>query len=79
MRNNQIKAVHQHDLHSLLKSLNVYDAVANQTQQCFFCKGVVSESNISAVFPYEDSVCFCCESPMCCSCLLDMPEEDSDG
>lgn len=80
MSNSQIKAVHQRDLRSLLKSLKVYDDVVNQSRHCFFCRKTVDEFTISAVFPHESSVCFCCESPLCCSCLLDMSkEEDIDG
>ncbi|MDD3692864.1 MAG: hypothetical protein PHX02_03040 [Oscillospiraceae bacterium] len=80
MKSNQIKAVHQRDLKKLLKSLKVYDEVKNHTQKCFFCKEVICEQTISAVFPYYNTVCFCCENHQCCSHLLDLSkEDDGDG
>ena len=78
MRENQIKAVHQRDLECLLRSLGVYNSVCGKTETCFFCHEIISEETISAVFPFEDSVCFCCENPVCCSALIDLESEEDE-
>jgi hypothetical protein len=78
VRENEIKAVLQRDLKKLLKSLGVYESVRNNTQCCFFCHKTVSIDTISAVFPYQNTVCFCCENPACCNALIDLEQEEEE-
>ena len=80
MKENQIKAVHQRDFKKLLLSLEVYNSVLGKNESCYFCGDIVSEQTISAVFPFDESVCFCCENPDCCRSLIEMEsEEDENG
>lgn len=76
MRENQIKAVLQRDLKKLLKSLGVYDAVCGSRECCYFCRKPLSLETISAVFPYDESVCFCCGRPECCNAMLNLEQEE---
>ncbi|MDD2418534.1 MAG: hypothetical protein PHR24_04040 [Oscillospiraceae bacterium] len=78
MRDNQLKAVHPSDLKSLLKSLGIYNSVCDNKETCFFCHNVIAEDTISAVFPFENSVCFCCGNPSCCNTLIDLESEEDD-
>lgn len=65
MKNNQMKAVHDDDLDSLLKSLNVFDSVCSGKYECLFCHKKITVDNIDAIVPYENSIQFTCDSPEC--------------
>lgn len=76
MKSGQIKAVHDDDIVELLKSLGVHDTVVNGQANCHFCRQTVSLDDISAVFPYQGEVAYCCSSTGCYRELLEMGEFD---
>ncbi|MDD2362857.1 MAG: hypothetical protein PHH84_07900 [Oscillospiraceae bacterium] len=78
MADNRLKAVHQSDLEGLLKSLGIYNSVRDNKEMCLFCRDIITEKTISAVFPFENSVCFCCGNPACCNALIDLESEEDD-
>ena len=41
-----------------------------------FCREPLSLETISAVFPYDESVCFCCGRPECCNAMLNLEQEE---
>lgn len=70
VENNEMKAVHDDDLESLLKSLNVYEDVCAGKFECLFCHKKVTLENIDAIVPYDNSVQFTCDDPECHSKLI---------
>lgn len=71
MKESLIKAVHRRDLKRLLASLGVLDEMREGKTTCLFCGQSVTLDSMTAVFPYQGGVCFCCGKPGCCSELLD--------
>ena len=60
-----MRAVHDDDLESLLKSLNVYNDVVTGKFKCLFCQNKITIENIDAIVPYNNSVQFTCDNPEC--------------
>ena len=58
MKNKEMRAVHDDDLESLLKSLNVYNDVGTGKFKCLFCQNKITIENIDAIVPYNNSVQF---------------------
>jgi len=56
MKNEPIQAVHQSDLKQSLEDLEMYDAFAKGEQFCFYCKDVINENNLSAIFPCQGAI-----------------------
>ena len=65
MKNKEMRAVHDDDLESLLKSLNVYTDVVTGKFKCLFCQNKITIENIDAIVPYNNSVQFTCDNPEC--------------
>ena len=65
MKNKEMRAVHDDDLESLLKSLNVYNDVVTGKFKCLFCQNKITIENIDAIVPYNNSVQFTCYNPEC--------------
>lgn len=65
MKNKEMRAVHDDDLESLLKSLNVYNDVVTGKFKCLFCQNKITIENIDAIVPYNNSVQFTCDNPEC--------------
>lgn len=72
MHDNTLKAVLDEDFENFLKSLNVYDSIKAGSEKCCICEKPVSFSSISALFPHQSKVFFCCDSPACISKLKEM-------
>ncbi|MHB1651687.1 MAG: hypothetical protein ACYCVD_04310 [Desulfitobacteriaceae bacterium] len=71
VKHGEIKAVHDSDIVTLLKSLDAYDAVVDGKSICRFCGGQITVENIQAVFPADKEVAFCCSDTSCYKQLLD--------
>ena len=65
MKNKEMRAVHDDDLESLLKSLNVYNDVVAGKFKCLFCQNKITIENIDAIVPYNNSIQFTCDNPEC--------------
>lgn len=65
VKDNQLKAVHDDDLITLLSSLGVYDDVCDEKIECLFCGEKISINNIGAIIPFYGEIKFSCNSPIC--------------
>jgi len=65
MKSGKIKAVHDDDLVQLLKSIGEYNIINSGRAKCHFCDLIINFENISAVFPFEKKVAYCCSNPKC--------------
>jgi len=70
VQDNKMKAVHDKDLESLLKSLHVYEAVVNGKYKCLFCDKKITLDNIDSIVPYKESIQFTCDKSECHQKLL---------
>jgi len=70
VQENKMKAVHDKDLESLLKSLHVYEDVVSSKYKCLFCNKKITLDNIDSIVPYQESVQFTCDEPECHQKLL---------
>lgn len=70
MKNNKMKAVHDNDLESLLRSLNVYEDVISGKFSCLFCNNLITLNNIDSIVPFKGSVQFTCDKQECHSKLI---------
>jgi len=67
----EIKAVHDKDLVTFLKSIGEYDAVMNKRRKCFFCNDIITFDNILSIFPLNNKVQYCCKNPECYQSLME--------
>lgn len=65
VKDNKMKMVLDNDLAHLLKSLNVYDGVLKKEYKCLFCDDVITVENIDSIVPYNGTVQFTCDKPLC--------------
>jgi hypothetical protein len=65
VKNNQLNVVHDSDLESLLKSLNVYNDVISSQKKCLFCETIITLENITSIIPYEGAIEFTCNNTKC--------------
>lgn len=70
MKDSQLKAVHDDDLVTLLKTLGSYDGVSSGQCHCYFCKNTITLDNIGSIFPLNGEVQFSCDSPVCLTELV---------
>lgn len=78
MKDDQIKAVHDDDLTSLLKALGNYERVCNGQCNCFFCNNIIKMENIGAIFPHQGEILFSCDLPSCLRKLVRTEAENGD-
>lgn len=71
VKHSGLKAVHDSDIESLLKSLEVYDVVINGEAVCHFCSKKITIDDIQAVLPINNEVAFCCSDDECYKNLLE--------
>ena len=71
---NTVKAVHDDDLEQLLSNLGVLSAVDNGELLCHFCGRTITRTNISAVFPINNAVAFCCDNAECYTHMIERQE-----
>ena len=72
MSDNTIKAVLDEDFEKLLKTLNVYERIIAGEETCCVCGNSITLGNIAALFPYNNRVCYCCDSQQCIAKLKEM-------
>lgn len=63
--NESIKAVHDQQFETFLKSIGVFDDVVNQKCKCKFCRKPISIDNIYTVFAEEKTIKFVCDDMSC--------------
>lgn len=74
MSDNQLKAVHDDDLKSLLTSLGCFEKVSTQQCKCIFCDTVIDVETIGAIVPKEGQIQFVCNNMECLNKLTDIVE-----
>ena len=75
MREQKIKAVLDKELMQLLENLEMSDQFNSHQCKCSFCDEIVNDNNLSAIFPHEKQVCFCCTKQVCIDRLIKLGEE----
>ncbi len=65
LKKNTLNVVHDNDLESLLKSLDVYDSVVSGEKRCLFCNSIITLDNIDSIVPFEGTVQFTCDKKEC--------------
>jgi hypothetical protein len=70
MKSNELLAVHDDDLVTLLKSLEKYDDVVSGKCACIFCQQAIKLSNIGSIIPLEGKVVFSCNDDSCLNNLV---------
>lgn len=78
MKDDQLKAVHDDDLASLLKSLGNYDRVCKGQCNCYFCNNIITMENIGSIFPLQGEILFSCDSASCLRKLVRTEAESND-
>lgn len=71
MQTDPLHAVYDDDLRKLLENLGVLDQFDNGQMICKFCGEVITENNLSAVFPDNGEVAIVCDK-LDCSLQLNM-------
>lgn len=67
-RNSQkyvIRAVHDCDLESLLRGLDLLEPLRNGELRCSICGCQISQENLLCVYPYKSQVKVCCTKMEC--------------
>ena len=78
MKNNELLAVHDDDLTTLLKSLEKYDEVIAGKCACIFCEKQIELDNIGAIVPGDKKIVFSCNANACLNILTKLGEQN-DG
>lgn len=76
MNDNHLKAVHDDDLCTLLKTLGCLENVEKGKCLCCFCHQTILLSNLGAIIPYKNEIVFSCDQSICLNKLLEMGEEN---
>ena len=58
-----LNAVHDEDLKTLLKRLNLYDKVVEGKLKCKFTETVITVDNLHSIFPESGKIKMVCDSP----------------
>jgi len=69
MADGRIKAVHDDDLPTLLRGLELWDTFQAQKLTCKFCGATLTLDNLAAIFPDGHTVSLCCDRPPCIRAL----------
>lgn len=65
MEKELLKTIHESELESYLKKLNVLSVVQNGSAKCKFCNDVIRLDNLHVIFPESGQVKFVCDKPIC--------------
>jgi hypothetical protein len=65
MKNHKLEAVFDSDLESILKDLGMLDKLNNGSLRCYYCKEVISLSNLQYIFPKKGQIVVSCNKPDC--------------
>lgn len=68
----KVTAIHDDDLTQFLTSLGILEKVRAGHLSCYFCKTVISEANLHAVFPHEKNIRVVCDNPECVKALAQL-------
>lgn len=71
----RIKAVHDYDLETLLRSLNILDALKQGQLHCAVCGASLTLENLQSLFPNGDKVGLCCDKAGCLERVLLLRKE----
>jgi len=66
-----VKAVHEDDLESLLRSLQLFDSVVRGEVSCVACGSPVTLSSLGTIYSREGRVFIVCSAPACCAQALE--------
>ena len=72
MNDNQLKAVHDDDLKTLLVSLNCFDKINNRQCKCIYCDDIIEIDTLGAIVPKDGEIQFTCNKAECLNKLTDM-------
>lgn len=78
LRNEEINAVHDDDLESLLSSLGLIHDIRTGDARCKFCRDVVDLDSIQAILPDSGMISIVCNKGPCIRKFLDYSGEN-DG
>lgn len=59
----KLNAVHDNDLITLLKSLNLLDKIKKGEVKCKFTKEIITLDNLHSIFPEEGTIKVVCDTP----------------
>ncbi|MDC0571059.1 hypothetical protein OAO52_04060 [Flavobacteriaceae bacterium] len=59
----KLNAVHDNDLITLLKSLNLLEKIKKGKVKCKFTKEVITLDNLHSIFPEEGTIKVVCDTP----------------
>lgn len=65
MLKKEIKAVHDKDLETVLKNLNILDDINHGKKKCKFCDCIINIANLQALFPESGDIKLVCEKAEC--------------
>ncbi len=69
-RQSTLKAVHDDDLETVLRSLGIYPAFIHHKLKCKFCRDIITWNNLHSIFADGGTVkCSCCR-PECVKALV---------
>lgn len=71
-KNDKLKAVYSSDLDEFLTRIGCAQAFHSAQLRCRYCGVAISEQNLYAVVPINNSVEFCCN---CSACIISLAEE----
>lgn len=70
LNNDILEAVHDNDIEELLESLGVLENFNNGEFKCKYCGDIMTKHNLSALFPDNEEVGFCCDKTDCIASLF---------
>ncbi len=74
-----LNAIHERDIDTLLKKLNLKEDFDNEKIKCKFCNTVINKKNIYSLFPESGNIKFVCDKPECVNQMLYYIEEKRRG
>ncbi len=74
MNDNQLKAVHDDDLETLLTSLGYIELVKSGNCKCIFCNDVINLESLGSIIPKDGEIQFSCNKIDCYNKLTKIGE-----
>ena len=79
MKEAYLKAVHDDDLQSLLKSLKVYEQIEEGQYNCIFCGSIISTDNLGSIIPFKGEIQFSCNNDSCLQRINEIGGDKDDS
>jgi len=74
-----LDAVHDDDLDQVLEGLGELGRISRGDARCAFCRDVITQKNLNAIFPQAGQIKYGCDRPECVTSLFELVGDPSWG